>query len=83
MTTPHQHSTNGLAKSWHQSLNTIMLTAALGIGSWCWHLLTTNSDRLIRVEDRLQMSLDEHAVFRAEFKEVIQRIEKLEQTHPK
>lgn len=75
------HSTNGLAKSWHQSLNTIMLTAALGIGSWCWHLLTTNSDRLIHVEDRLQMSLDEHVLFRAEFQKVTERLERLERMH--
>ena len=44
--------TNGLAKSWHQFLQTTMLTGALGLGAWCWHLLTDNSNRLIRVEER-------------------------------
>lgn len=77
------HSTNGLAKSWHQSLNTIMLTAAIGIGSWCWHLLTNNSDRLIRVEDRQQMVLDEHVIFRSEFQRINDRLERLESNKSK
>lgn len=60
-----------------------MLTGAIGIGSWCWHLLTTNSDRLIRVEDRQQMVLDEHVIFRAEFQRLFDRMDKFEQTRPK
>lgn len=51
-------TTNGLAKSWHQSLQTIILTATLGLGAWCWHILTDNANRLIRVEER-QMNVME------------------------
>lgn len=52
------HSTNGLAKSWHQSLNTIILTVILGLGAWCWHLLTQNHDELIGVSLRQQGVLE-------------------------
>lgn len=61
------HSTNGLARSTHQFIQTIMLSGLLGLGAWCWHLLTDNANRLIRVEERQTNVIDrlvtvEHSV---------------------
>lgn len=59
--------TNGLAKSWHQSFQTLLLVGLTGLGGWCWHLLNSNSNRLITVEDRQNMVLGEHVEFKHSF----------------